>query len=322
MFCRRVSIALGVGLLVVSQATADENLPGAKPVPQMQVLPLPNAQVSVTRNGRELTRYHYGQGLDRPFLYPVVGPSGRSLTRMGHPHDPNGHSHHNSVWISHYDVNGVDFWADGQAGKIRHVAFEQLLDGDDRGVIQVRNVWLDTNSSQPLLDELRTISVYPLEGGQWLMAIDLQLTARSAEVTFGDTPFGPLGVRMAKTIGVHDGGGTIRNSEGQVDEKEAFRQLARWIDYSGPITREAVEGIVLMNHPDNPRFPTAFHVRDDGWMGATMSYQQPLSLGQGKSLLLRYGLYVHQGVISPDEIEQVFRTYIELPLLPPKQNQR
>ena len=44
-----------------------------------------------------------------------------------------------------------------------------------------------------------------------------------------------IGVRMAKTIGVLDGGGRIRNSEGGVDEKGTFWKRARWVDYSGQI---------------------------------------------------------------------------------------
>jgi hypothetical protein len=95
---------------------ADPALPDAKPVPDMQVLPLPYAQASFEREGRELTRYHFGPDLRRPFWYPLVGPEGRSLTRMGKPDDPGqsvtqaeqpkdsnkpenpqGHSHQNSV---------------------------------------------------------------------------------------------------------------------------------------------------------------------------------------------------------------------------------
>ena len=61
--------------------------------------------------------------------------------------------------------------------------------------------------------------------------------------TFGKTPFGLVGVRMAKPIGIHDGGGTIRNSEGNVDEQGdngCFWKRARWCDYSGPIDRKSV----------------------------------------------------------------------------------
>lgn len=309
-------------LFTTNVGTADEKLPDAKPVPRMQVLPLPHDQVSVTRDGKELTRYHFAPDLERPFLYPIIGPSGRSLTRMGHPHDPNGHSHHNSVWVTHHDVNGVDFWADRSPGKIRHVRVGQFVDGDDQAVIRMHNIWIDTDSEKQLLDETRTMTVVPLEDDQWLLVIDLVLTAKNGSVTFGDTPFGPLGVRMAKTIGVHDGGGTIRNSEGQVDEKEVFRQPARWVDYSGPITNDAHEGITLMNHPDNPTFPSAFHVRNDGWMGATMSYQKPVQLKQGESITLRYGLFVHSGVPSAEKIEQAFAAFRELLLLPAQENRR
>ncbi|PQO30336.1 hypothetical protein DTL21_23545 [Bremerella cremea] len=297
---------------------ADEPLPQAKPIPQMQVLPLPHDQISVTRNGKEISRYHFAPDLERPFLYPMVGPSGKSLTRMGHPHDPNGHSHHNSVWVTHHDVNGVDFWADPSPGKIKHTRIGQFVDRDDRAVIQMTNAWIDTESDKQLLEESRTMTFVPLTNDEWLLAIDIQLTAKNEPVTFGDTPFGPLGVRMAKTVGVHDGGGTIRNSEGQVDEKEVFRKPARWVDYSGPIAPATNEGITLMNHRDNPTFPSAFHVRNDGWMGATMSYEKPVQLKQGESLLLRYGLYVHAGVASPEKIEQAFAAYHEVPLLPAK----
>ena len=46
-----------------------------------------------------------------------------------------------------------------------------------------------------------------------------------------------MSVRMAKTIGVIDGGGRILNSEGQLNEKEVFRKPARWVDYSGAVAQ-------------------------------------------------------------------------------------
>ncbi|GAA4437829.1 hypothetical protein GCM10023155_39130 [Bremerella cremea] len=287
----------------------------------MQVLPLPHDQVSITRDGRELLRYHYAAGLHRPFIYPVVGPAGRSLTRMGHPHDPNGHSHHNSVWLTHHDINGVNFWTDRSPGKIRHEKVGKFVDGD-QAQVQMINAWVDTDNQQKLLEEVRTMTVIPLEREQWLLVIDSRLKAAVDQVTFGDTPFGPLGVRVAKTIGVSDGGGTIRNSEGHVDEKEVFRKPARWVDYSGPIAANTIEGITLMNHPQNPTFTAPFHVRNDGWMGATMSYEKPLTLKKGETVSLRYGLWIHNGQPSWEKIEQAFKMYVELPLLPEDQNPR
>src|SRR5262245_38863865 len=95
-------------------------LPAPKPVPLMQAIPLPDHQISFQRDGVELSRYHFDPASKRPFIFPVNGPSGRSLTRMGHPHEPESHSHHNSVWISHKDVNGTDFWGDPGPVRIVH----------------------------------------------------------------------------------------------------------------------------------------------------------------------------------------------------------
>src|SRR3954451_20641782 len=58
-----------------------------KPVPRMQAVPLPNDEVAFERDGREIARYHYGSELRLPFVFPVLGPAGRALTRLGHPHD-------------------------------------------------------------------------------------------------------------------------------------------------------------------------------------------------------------------------------------------
>ena len=273
------------------------------PVPRLQAIPLPDQQVSFQRDGDEIARYHFGPALRRPFVYPVVGPSGRSLTRMGHPRDPESHSHHNSVWISHESVNGISFWGDRQKGRIAHQRIDEFEDvGEHSWIISV-NHWIDEQDNKVLLVERRRTAVQLLDADQWMLVIDLRFDAKEP-VTFGKTPFGLIGVRMAKTIGVNDGGGTIRNSAGQVNEGEIFWKPARWCDYSGPIARGKVDGITLMDHPSNFNHPTKFHVRGDGWMGASLTIDEPKVIEAGKPLTLRYGLFVHVGQPSPEELEK------------------
>lgn len=289
-------------------------LPTARPVPAMQVLPLPLAQASVVREGREIARYYFSGELRRPFLYPLIGPSGRSLTRMGHPHDPNGHSHHNSVWIAHHDVGGVAFWNDAPSstGRIVHQKVLRYEDGDAAALIEVQNAWVDAARQKTLLLEQRTMRFIPQPHQQWLLVLDIRLSAAEAPVTLGKTNFGLVGVRMAKTIGVHDGGGTIRNSEGAVNEPQVHERPARWVDYSGPIAPHALEGITLMDHPANPGHPTVFHVRDDGWMGAALTFGGPRTIEPEKPLTLRYGLWVHAGLPAPAEIEKQFAAFCQI----------
>jgi hypothetical protein len=278
-----------------------------KPVPRVQAIPQPHQQLSFQRDGVEIARYHYGTDGNRPFIFPVIGPSGRSLTRMGHPHDPVTHSHHNSVWLSHQFVNGTNFWEDGPA----HIVHQRMLrieDGDDAASIEVENAWID-KEGKPQMHELRRTRVQVLENGEWLLLIDAQFEARKAPVELGQTPFGMMAVRMAKTIGVADGGGTIRNSEGQVDEAGCFRKPARWCDYAGPILAGVDEGITLMDHPMNLNHPVPFHVRNDGWMGAALTFTGPHTIQPGEPLRLRYGLYIHRGIPAPAQIEARWKEF-------------
>jgi hypothetical protein len=121
---------------------------------------------------------------------------------------------------------------------------------------------------------------------------------------------------MARTIGVNDGGGTIRNSLGGVNEKEVFWKAARWVDYAGPITPRTTEGITLMDHPSNPNHPAVFHVRNDGWMGASVSFDAPRVLKPGTPLILRYGFHVHSGLPSTNEIQRHWTAFAARPVKP------
>jgi hypothetical protein len=296
--------------VILSLATFQQvDLPSAKSVPRMQVLPLPGDQASVERDRLEIARYYFAKDLHRPFLYPLIGPSGRSLTRMGHPRDPNGHSHHNSLWISHHDVGGIGFWNDAKTseGRIVHQKVLRYEDADEEALIEVQNAWVDgAGHGKTLLEEKRGMHFRPQPDRQWLLILDLTFSTPKEPVTLGKTNFGFVGVRMAKTIGVNDGGGLIRNSEGAINEPQVHEKRARWCDYSGRITNSAAEGITLLDHPQNPNHPTTFHVRNDGWMGAAFNFSEPWTIEPGKPLHLRYGLWVHAGVPTQATIDKQF----------------
>jgi len=320
--CSLAAIACQLFAVSAKAAAAETELPDARPAPSVQVLPLPHDQASFQHDGKELTRYHFGRSLTRPFCYPMAGPGGRSLTRIGHPHDPVSHSHHNSVWISHQKVEQVNFWEDRGGVRIEHQRIEQYADGETAAWLLAVNAWKNRDG-KTLMIERRRIEVSPTGAeGDWLMTIDLKLEAPpGGRVTLGQTPFGMIGVRMAKTIGVHDGGGRILNSDGRRNEKEVFRKPARWVDYSGPLTKTKTGGIALMDHPGNPGHPTPFHVRNDGWMGACLNLNGPITIDADKPLRLRYGLWVHAGVPKQADVDMQWQTFSKTEL-PPMTKQR
>lgn len=305
----RIFLLVGLApLALAARAGAQVDLPNAKPVPRVQMLPLPDDQASFELDGRELARYWFAPRQRRPFVYPIVGPSGRPLTRMGHPRDPIGHSHHNSFWVAHHDVNGDSFWEDRGPARIAPRRILRYDDADDAAALLAENAWIGRDDRVHLI-ERRGLTLRPLPDGESLLILDLQLEAAGAPATLGKTPFGLVGVRMAKTIGVKDGGGTIRNSEGNVDEQGpngVFWKHARWVDYSGPIAPGVAEGLTLFDHPANPNHPSVFHVRVDGWMGSSLTFDAPRTIEPGRPLRLRYALYAHKGVPKAGTIDAVW----------------
>lgn len=292
-----------------------------KPVPRVQAIPQPGEEASFQIDGREVTRLHYGKEHRRAFLFPVYASRDISLTRIGHPHDPWGHSHHNSLWLAHFQVEGVDFWGDrgSKVGRVElsNLPREAFQDGDDSASVTLSLNWKTEPEEIVLLHETRKVSVHPiLDTKSWLLVMESVFTSPTGRtVTLGATPFGMAAVRMTKSIGVHDGGGRILNSEGKVNEKEVFRQPATWVDYSGRIANdsEGFAGITLFNHPKNPSHPTPYHVRDDGWMGACLNLDRAIQVSKENPLKIRYGYWIHDGVPSMEAIEKIADIFRELP---------
>lgn len=284
-----------------------------KPIPLLQAVPQPHHQTSFQREGIELARFHYAPTLNRPFVFPIIGPSGRSLTRIGHPHDPTGHSHHNSCWVSHHDVNGVTFWGDTgtNVGRIVTLRVDRLDDGDTSAAVISTSQWQD-KAGQTLLVERRRTAVELLPSKEMRLVVDLEFTAKEKPVTFGKTPFGIFAVRVAKTMGVNDGGGQIRNSAGNINEQGengCFWKAAKWVDYSGPVANNVTEGLTLLDHASNPNHPSVFHVRADGWMGSSLTFHAPLIVDPAKPLRLRYAVYVHAGRPAPAALDAQWEAF-------------
>jgi hypothetical protein len=105
----------------------------------------------------------------------------------------------------------------------------------------------------------------------------------------------------------------LTSSTGATGEKNLFDQRAAWMDYSGPMpirgsdgSRGAtIEGVTLMDHPQNSGQPTTWHVRDDGWMGPSLCHAGAVTLVKKSPLRLSYLLHVHSGDLMPDRTNAI-----------------
>ena len=306
------------GACVLAAALAPGAAQDAPPFPRVEVIPCPEQEFSFRLDGREVLRYLAGPAHPKPYFFPVVGPCGRPVTRISHPRDPHSHGHHLSLWIGHQDAGGGNFWEHTRSpARIVHDRVEKIEDGD-AGSLAIRARWLDGEKA-PLLLDRRVWTFRPLfetagPAGFGEFFLDLHLTLEPAgdRQVLGKTNFGLLAVRVARTMGVHDGGGRITDSEGRSGEKEILWQRARWCDYSGPAAPGGVvNGIALFDHTKNPRHPATFHVRGDGWMGAQVTREEALEVTKDRPLVLRYRFWVHAGACDPARTEALWKAWAE-----------
>ncbi len=285
-------------------------------------------RVTVEINGKLFTEYRFKES-QRPFFYPVVGPTGAPVIRHwpiaeGSPDEEQDHPHHKSLWYTHGAVNGVDFWADDK-GKIVHDEFIEVSSGPTVGVIASQNNWVAPDGKL-ICTDTRTHRFHSTPDGQ-IMDFEVAIHASQGEVTMGDTKEGSMAIRLAPTMQLaatkamkargETGKGHIINSEGQTDG-DTWGKRANWCDYYGPVDGEIV-GVAIFDHPDNPRHPTWWHVRDYGLFavnpfGIHDFEKKPAGTGDlvipaGQTATFKYRFYFHKGDDRQGNVSERYAEY-------------
>ena len=279
--------------------------------PKVEAIPQVD-RASLRIDGVERAGFEFGQGGPRPFIYPVVGPSGALLTRMGHP-NPVGHEHHRSVWFGHEKVDGTNFWAERPQTdiQVRHKRVFLYQDGNDwAGLVADSDWWAHGHA---IMRQRLTLVLEPTADGGFALDLQSRFESVGIPVPLDKTNFGFLGVRVAKTISEQFGSGRLTAADGTTGEPAIFGKAHRWVDYSGPSAPDKVEGICYMDHPENPRHPTHWHVRKDGWMEAAFNLAEPYGLATDHPLDLRYRLLIHDGPADRASLDRAWSTCAKTP---------
>lgn len=268
--------------------------------------------------GKLFTEYHY-LDVQKPYFYPVIGPSGASVTRhfpmKNFPDEVQDHPHHTSLWYAHGDVNGYNFW---ETHPIIHDQFIDIHSGPEKGWFTALNHWV-TKSGNLLFEEERKVTVYASENPK-IMDFNITFKASHGDLILGDTKDGSLALRLAPTLQISGrvGQGKIINSEGDEDSR-AWGKRARWVDYSGLLGNVAT-GITMMDHPANPRHPTWWHVRPYGLFAANPFGvhhfdKLPRNTGdmripEGEKVTFKYRILFHLGDLNHINTDQAFQAFI------------
>jgi hypothetical protein len=266
--------------------------------------------IAVTIGGEPFTEYHTSDAMPKPFFSPVRGPGGTVMTR---PIEKQGddHPHHKGIWLAVDKVNGVAFWA--ERGRIENRSATILQKKGKPAKLRVVNDWLGPNG-QPILTETTVIGVY----ANRLVAYDISFSALGKPVTFGDTKEGLFGFRMVDSMREKEGGHVV-NAQGLEGTGACWGKTSAWVDYTGEVNGNHL-GVAIFDHPLNVR-PSRYHVRNYGLFSISPFGERaytngsrpadPVTIAAGKTLRLRYAMYIHAGDAQAANVDGVYRKYLE-----------
>jgi hypothetical protein len=266
-----------------------------------------------------------------------VGPAEKGVK------ETDDHPHHQSVWFTHDQVNGANFWEgnrnDRKSGEGPHVDHREFVAVKNEGKtarLVTRNDWMDGKKKLCEDERILVFGTRP-NMDRW---IDFTITIKATEgdVTFGDTKEGTFGVRVADPMRVEAKlGGRIFNSDGKENEA-AWGLPAKWVDYTGPVKQVSenqpstpagsdtrhltpdtspILGIAIFSHPKSFRPTPRWHVRTYGLFTANpfgeqdfpkheKAQQGATTINKGDSPTLRYRILLHKGITDCEDMNAAF----------------
>jgi hypothetical protein len=233
----------------------------------------------------------------------------------GTPDEARDHKHHQSLWFTHGDVNGVDFWALGR-GKIVTTKVEDPVESGSEASIVLHDKWVDPEGKTVCTDTQKlTFHKAVVVNENEVTAIDYEITIHASEgdITFGDTKEGTMAIRTHPKLRIDKGAAAV-NSEG-ITGAAIWGKRAKWVDYSGEVGGKNV-GVSIFDHPSNPRHPTWWHARAYGLVAANPFgihdfEKKPggtgdLKVEKGKSVTFKYRFLLHEGGADDVKVAERF----------------
>jgi hypothetical protein len=227
------------------------------------------------------------------------------------PTEKKDHQHHRSMWLTHGEVNEIDFWADEKnQGDTVHVSGTASVNENGAAVLVTQSNWISPEGDR-VMSDTRRFAFYE-DNERRVIDFDVLLKATDGDVHFGDTKEGSFGVRVAGTMKVDAKlGGVITSADGETDS-DAWGKKSKWVDYSGPVDDETV-GITIHDHPSSFGYPCHWHVRTYGLFAANPfgvfhftggKKTNGIVLKDGSEMRLNYRVVLHSGGLDAEVAEK------------------
>jgi hypothetical protein len=293
--------------------------------------------VQVLVGGKPFTTYYFGTHSPKPYLHPLRSAAGTIVTR-GFPMrtdisgESRDHPHHRALFFAHGDINGIDFWGEGQPSKQEQTARGVYYSSEElpKGRTVFRKLEVAKGATLRATFDLvgpdgkaigSETQQYTFHGDASTRVIDCAFTLiadQGVPLKLGDTKEGALAIRVVKELEAPHV--EMLNSEGGVGEKEIWGKRADWVDYSGVVAGEKL-GIAIFDNPLNIKHPTYWHARGYGLFAVNPFGEHDfchdpkrdgsVTIPAGQSLTLRYRVLIHHGDATEAQVAEAYRRYAQ-----------
>lgn len=301
---------------------------------QVKIVKQSGNKVDVSIAGKPFTSFLYPDTLEKPVLYPVRAADGAVVTR-GFPFDPKlgeptDHPHHIGIWFNFENLNGLDFWNNSYAiskdkknlyGWIKTDKILEVSSGAV-GKLGYHANWVNQQNEV----QLEETTHFEFSGTANRRIIDRVTTLKAVkECLFTDAKDGMLGLRLAHELQIpatedqkftdnkgnvtvvkagedHIANGNYLTSEGK-QGNDAWSTRGVWCKVYGKIGVDSVS-IAIIDHPQNPNYPTFWHARGYGLFAANPLGEKiftngksakNLHLNKGELVTFRYRIVIDDG---------------------------
>lgn len=284
-------------------------------MPDLTVTHRPAQGVTWMSGDLERLVYHYRTDHQKPYIHPLRSSSGTELTAL----EPSDHPWHRALWFAWKYINGINFWEEAGhpgidlsrhaagangLGRTEFVAVDEVVWQAERTRVTTHYAYR-TPQGAALLREERMVHVAVPPDGSCVIDWDATFTAGEQAVRLDrtvicpDTPWGGYaGLSFRAAQGWHDVQGV--DSEGRRNGA-IEHQRARWVQVTGLAEDGRRVGLVMMDHPENPRYPSHWRYIDDPgftYINPSLVLAAPYDLAPGATLRLRYRILTLDGNID------------------------